>query len=229
MKRFALVIGLVACVAGGAWAADVAVDRAHAGSSVAEAPGYDNTNELKWDNGFTYWWLAWYTGADMWVGNDFDVSTIKTYGGLKTMRVKLRSDWPNVGWDGGRIAVYSFAGGVPGSIMWPTSGNPQFVIPTGASAAWQDFDVSWVLPGVKKFLPAWEQFYNNPACDPFAPDTNVTFLEHSWLFSQGTWKPYAVTGPSEPYRNISLRMIVDNEQNRAVSPSSIGRVKALYY
>ena len=165
MKRFALVIGLVACVAGGAWAADVAVDRAHAGPSVAEAPGYDNTVELSWDSGLGRWWLIWYTGADWWVGNDFDVSTIKTYGGLKTMRLQLRVDWPNVGWDGGRIAVFSFAGGVPGSIMWPTSGTPKFVMPTGATG-WKDFDVTWVLPGAKKFMGPGNNSTTTPQLTP---------------------------------------------------------------
>jgi hypothetical protein len=228
MKRFALVIGLVACVAGGAWAADVAVDRAHAGSSVAEAPGYDNTSELSWDSGIGRWWLVWYTGADSWVGNDFDVSTIKTYGGLKTMRIQLRYDWPNVGWEGGRIAVFSFAGGVPGSIMWPTSGNPQFVMPTGATG-WKDFAVTWVLPGAKKFLAGWEQFYNwPPGADPFMIDNNPTFMGHSWQYMRGAWAPFEQSNIA-PYRNVMLRMVVDNEQNPAVSPSSIGRVKALYF
>jgi hypothetical protein len=227
MKRFALVIGLVACVAGGAWAADVAVDRAHGTPSVPEVSGYDNTVELKWDSGFGMWWLAYYTGADTWVGNDFDVSTVKTYGGLKTLRLQLRNNWPNVGWEGGRIAVYSFGGGVPGSIIWPTSGTPKFVMPTGATG-WKDFDVTYVLPGTKKFLGAWEQFYNHPACDPFLIDNNPTFMGHSWMYNQGSWQPFESSNIA-PYRNVMLRMVVDNEQNPGVAPSSIGRVKALYY
>lgn len=227
MKRFALVIGLVVCFAAGAWAADSVVIPADARLSVVEAPGYDSTVELSWDSGFGRWWLAWYTGADAWVGNDFDVSTLKTYGGLKTMRVQLRNDWPNTGWDGGRIAVFAFVGSVPGSIMWPTSGTPKFVMPSGATG-WKDFDVSWVLPGAKKFLPAWEQFYNNPACDPFLIDNNPTFMGHSWQYLSGSWTPFEQSNIA-PYRNVMIRMIVDNEQNDAVSPSSIGRVKALYY
>lgn len=227
MKRFALVIGLVACVAAGAWAADVVVDPVKASPSLVEVPGYDDTYECKWDNGVGSWWLAWWTGADSWVGNDFDVSTIKTYGGLKTFRLQLRNNWPNTGWDGGRIAVFSFAGGVPGSIMWPTSGTPKFVMPTGATG-WKDFDVTYVLSGTKKFMPAWEQFYNHPNCDPFMIDNNPTFLNHSWQYLDGQWKPFLQDNVL-PYRNLMIRMVVDNEQNKAVSPSSIGRVKALYY
>jgi hypothetical protein len=52
---------------------------------------------------------------------------------------------------------------------------------------------------------------------------------HSWLYSDGNWGPYETGGVSAPYRNVMIRMVVDNEQNPAVAPSSIGRVKALYY
>ncbi len=227
MKRFALVIGLVACVAAGAWAADVVVDRAQASPSVVEVPGYDDTVELSWDSGFGRWWLIWYTGADTWVGNDFDVATVKTYGGLKTMRVQLRNNWPNTQWDGGRIAVFAFRGSVPGSIMWPTGGTPKFVMPTGATG-WKDFDITYVLSGTKKFMAGWEQFYNYPNADPFMLDNNPTFMEHSWQYLSGQWQPFSQDNVL-PYRNVMIRMIVDNDQNEAVAPSSIGRVKALYY
>ncbi len=227
MKRFALVIGLVACVVAGAWAADVVVDRATAGPNVPELPGYDSTVELKWDSGFGMWWLVYYTGGGTFVGNDFDLSTIKTYSGMKTFRLQLRNNWPNTQWDGGRMAIFSFSGGVPGSMMWPTSGSPQFIMPSGATG-WKDFDVNWVLPGVKKFLAAWEQFYNYPSADPFLIDNNPTFMGHSWLYYQGQWSPFESSNIA-PYRNIMIRMIVDNEQNPGVAPSSIGRVKALYF
>jgi hypothetical protein len=227
MKRFALVISLVACVVASAWAADVVVERYKAGPDVPGNPGYDNTQELSWDSGFGRWWIAYYTGAGTYAGNDFDISTVKTYSGLKTFRLQSGPTWPNTGWDGGRIAVFSFAGGVPGSMLWPTSGTPKFVMPSGPQG-WKDFDVSWVLPGVKKFVAAWEQFYNHPACDPITIDNNPVFLGHSWLYYQGQWSPWESANIA-PYRNVMIRMIVDNEQNPAVSPSSIGRVKALYF
>jgi len=111
--------------------------------------------------------------------------------------------------------------------MWPTSGTPKFVKASGAGGL-KDFDVTWVLPGTKKFLPAWEQFYNHPDCDPFGTDYNPTFSGHSWEYTMGAWSKFENEG-TLPYRNVMIRMIVDNEQNEAVSPSSIGRVKALYY
>jgi hypothetical protein len=226
MKKFALVTGLVVFVAAGAWAADIAIDRAAAFPSIPEAPGYDSTVELKWDIGIGNWWLVWITASGIYVGVDFDISTIKTYSGVKTFRIALRNDWPNQGWDGGRIALFSAQGGVPGSIIWPTSGTPKYVLPTGASG-WQEFDVSWVLPGAKRFLAAWEQFYNYPNCDPFNLDNNTTFTGHSWRYVGGAWEP--MTSSIDPYRNITIRVVVDNEQNPAVMPASVGRVKALYY
>ncbi|HUV87891.1 MAG TPA: hypothetical protein VMX79_12360 [bacterium] len=227
MKKFALVISLVACVAVGAQAADVIVERAEGNRSIPEATGLDNTVELKWDTGFAHWFLVWITASGIFVGNDFDVSTVKTYGGLKTMRVALW-DWPNTGWEGGRIAVFSYAGGVPGSIMWPTNGTPKFVMPTGATSGFKDFDVTYVLQGTKKFTAAWEQFYNYPNADSFGTDYNPTFSGHSWMYTGGSWSLFYSENIA-PYRNVMIRMIVDNEQNEAVSPSSIGRVKALYY
>ena len=215
----------LAILTAAAQAADVVVERAEVRPPVAEVPGYDDTSELKWDSGAGRWMLYWYTGADAWVGNDFDVSTIKTYGGIKTYRTQSRL-WPNQGWDGFRIAIFSFAGGVPGSIMWPTSGTPKFVMPSGPEAGWKDFDVTWVLPGTKRFMAAQEQFYNYPNCDPYLIDNNLTFRGHSWQYYEGTWK--ALEGFAG-YRNLMIRVFVDNEQNEAVSPSSIGRVKALYY
>ena len=191
-----------------------------------EGPGYDDTSELKWDSGAGRWMVVWYTGADSWVGNDFDVSTIKTYGGIKTYRTQSRL-WPNQRWDGFRIAIYAFAGGVPGSMMWPTSGTPKFVMPTGSEREWKDFDVSWVLPGVTKFMAAQEQFYNGPSlCDPYLIDNNAAFRGHSWMNTTGRWRLYYVESVA-PYRNLMIRVIVNDLTS--VTPTSVGRVKALYY
>ena len=232
MKDFAFVTGLVALLAAGAWAADLDALEATAGPNIGAPPGYDDTKELMWDMGRWRWALVWRTGAGAWVGNDFDVSTIKTYGGVKTYRTYSWASWPNGRWDGFRIAIYSFGGGVPGSIMWPTSGSPKFVIATG-DLGWHDFDVSWVLPGTKRFVAAQEQFYNSPdpGADPFMVDDNPTFVRHSWMYYGGKWElfPEIKNPPVAPYRNVMVRVLVDNAQNPAVAPTSIGRVKALYY
>jgi hypothetical protein len=49
MKNFALVAGLVALIAVGAWAADTTFDKAPAATNIVETPGTDATVELHWD------------------------------------------------------------------------------------------------------------------------------------------------------------------------------------
>jgi len=233
-KWFSIVAcGLMAC--GAAWGADVAVD---GGDSYGAPPAlsapisYDqSTLELSWDNGSRRWSIAWYTGAGSWVGNDFTISTLKTsYVKILKYKYYTRGAWPNVGWDGMRFAFYSFGGGVPGSMLWPTSGNGYFFVPSAGTAGhiWVEFDVDWTCPS-QSFVAAQEQFYNYPTCDPFALDNNTTFMGHSWKYYGGTWGPYL--RESDPdYRNLMIRVWVETGQEfPGVAPSSVGRVKALYY
>ncbi len=222
----------VAAVAAAAWAVGVAGAADHA---LARAPGppaaapgeRDGTLELKWDSGGASWLIAWLSGAGVWVGNDFDISTVKTYPYVEKVRLYSTPTWPNGSWDGFYLAIYSFAGNVPGSIMWPGGGRGRFVRGTTNGYGWQAFGVNWALPsGVRKFAAAVEQFYDYPNCDPHIVDDNPTFRQHSWAYYQGSWNPLTnKTG----YYNLMLRVIVDNDHNPAVEPASVGRVKALYY
>ncbi|UCH77863.1 MAG: hypothetical protein JSU81_09070 [Candidatus Coatesbacteria bacterium] len=233
MKIWVVLLTGVLAAAGATWAADVAVDGGPYGSSPAVSapvPTDQSTLELKWDNGLRRWSVAWYTGAGSWVGNDFDISTLDTsYVKILKYKYYTRGAWPNQGWEGMRFAVYNFGGGVPGSRLWPTSGSGYFWRPSGGINAhiWVEFDVNWTCPSVK-FLAAQEQFYNWPQCDPFAVDNNATFLRHSWQYYGGQWQPYA--GSSDPYYNLMIRVWVETGvEFPGVEPSSIGRVKALYY
>jgi hypothetical protein len=236
MKIFVLAVTAALLVGGSSWAADVAVDGggSYAGPGLTEpAPLNPATMELKWDNGLRKWSIAWYTGGDAWVGNDFDVSTLKTsYAKILKYKYYTRGAWPNEGWDGMRFAFYAFKGGVPGSMLWPTSGSPYFFKPSGGIQAhiWVEFNVDWTCPSVK-FLAAQEQFYNYPTCDPFALDNNTTFQGHSWQYTAGQWSPYLSTNePVIPYRNLMIRVLIEPGQTfPGVAPTSIGRVKALYY
>jgi hypothetical protein len=119
---------------------------------------------------------------------------------------------------------------VPGSRLWPTSGGGYFWRPSGGINAhiWVEFDVNWVCPSVK-FLAAQEQFYNYPRCDPFSLDNNTSFQGHSWSYYGGQWTPYERS--SDPYyRNLMIRVWVETGiEYPGVEPSSVGRVKALYY
>jgi hypothetical protein len=224
MKRFiswAAVVGLVAA----AWGADVVVEPAPPGAAYPLPPVYDGERELKWDSGTVMWWMCWPTGLNLWWGNDFDVSTIRKYKGVKTIRVMTRLDWPNEAWDGFRVGIFAF-NRVPGSLMWPTAGGGYFFKPKGETG-WKDVPVSWALPrGVTAFLAAANQYYDYPNVDPWAIDDNPAFKGHSWQYLDGKWEPFYWSG-IRPYQNLMLRVVVADDV--AVTPTSIGRVKALYY
>ncbi len=218
-----LVFAVTASLAAAAWGADCVVERAAPTPAAPERPATDGTLELKWDSGTVRWWLAWYTGRDTWIGTEFDISTISGYRAVHAIKLQARVGWPNAAWDGFRLGVFNFAGGVPGSLLW----GPKFVVPTG-STGWKEFSVGWTLPsGTNKFLPGMEQYYNFPNCDPFGIDNNPTSMGHSWQYMRGSWAPFESMSIA-PYRNIMIRVIVSNS-TLAITPTSIGRVKALYY
>jgi hypothetical protein len=232
-----LALSVAAALAGPtARAADVVVD----GGGTASPPAhigvptsYDqSTLELQWDKGTRRWSVTWHTGAGSWVGNDFDTSTLKT-GHVKVLKFKMytRDDWPNQTWDGFRIGFYNFAGGVPGSQLWPTGGGGYFFKPSGAGGhVWVECNVNWTCPAVR-FVAGEDQFYNYPNCDPWSVDTNGSFLEHSWSYYGGSWGPLSGANVViSPYYNLMIRVRVETGHTfPGIEPSSIGRVKAFYY
>lgn len=186
-------------------------------------------HELGYDNGSRALQLAWYTGAGFWVGNDFDISTLKTtHNVLREMKYFTSPYWPNEVYDGFRIAVFEFSTGVPGARLWPDGQQGRYVKPAGG----EGFKTFWVNYYLKtnKFVAAVEQFYDFPNCDPYYCDTNPTFQGHSWQKEAG--KPWAALVGLDPfpYRNLMLRAIVRIGYSEiGVTPTSLGRVKALYY
>jgi hypothetical protein len=235
MRASALTFTAALVVCAGAWAADVAVDggASSAAPAYAASTPYDQaTMELKWDNGLRRWSVIWYTGAGSWVGNEFNTSTLKTkHAKILKFKMYTRDDWPNTQWDGFRIGFYEFRGGVPGSMLWPTGGIPYFFKPSGLHGhVWVECDINWTCPTVS-FLAAEEQFYNNPNADPWSVDNNPTFLGHSWNYYEASWGPLSgVTIDISPYFNLMVRVWVEpGIEFPGVAPSSIGRVKALYY
>ncbi len=234
MKYLAFIGGIFAAAAP-AWAADIAVD----GGASSAAPAYEAatpydqvTLELKWDNGQRRWSFAWTAGAGFWIGNDFTVSTLKTtYPKILKYKYYTRGAWPNEGWEGMRFAFYNFVGGVPGSMLWPTGGLGYFFKPNAGIQGhiWVEFDVNWVCPS-QAFVAAQNQFYNGPNCDPSSVDNNTVFLKHSWAYIEGAWALFPEYETLKPYRNLMIRVLVEpGIEFPGVAPSSIGRVKALYY
>jgi hypothetical protein len=223
-------------LAGAAWAGDLAVDGGSASTGPPAPAAFDgSTRELSWDTGTRRWSAAWFTGAGVWVGNDFDT---RMTGTLKTTHVKIlklrfytRDNWPNRGWDGFRVGVFAFAGGVPGSRLWPASGGAYFFKPSGVTGnVWAECPVDWVCP-TPYFLAAQQQYYNWPNCDPWSVDDNALFREHSWNYYAGFWSPLSnVLVGIKPYYNLMLRVRVETGYTfPGVEPCSLGRVRALYY
>lgn len=223
MRAITLAAAFILTGVVGAWSADCMADGAPLYFTAAAPAAFDGTKELKWDSGFGSWWGCWTTTGRVWIGNDFDISTLSAYRAISAIKLQSYNSWPNRGWDGFNVGVYSFSGGVPGSLLW----GPAFVLPTGATG-WKEFSVGWTLPaGVYKFLAGQEQFYNYPNCDPYLIDNNPTYVGHSWMYTGGNWRPFE-NPYTLPYRNLVIRVIV-NDETVTVAPTSVGRVKALYY
>jgi hypothetical protein len=225
MKRF-LIVAMATSLAAPAFvgAADFVVEAASP-TTGSYVPAFDATMELKWDNGTRRWSIAWYTGSGSWVGNDFDLSTISGYRVIEKVRFYSSGNWPNNVWDGFRVGIYSFSS-VPGSLLWPTSGGGYFFKPSGLQGhVWVEIGIGWACP-TSAFVAATEQYLNWPNCDPYTLDTNTTFQRHSWQYYQGSWSPLEVASIPQ-WRNLMLRAVV-NDSMSAVSPGSLGRVKALF-
>ena len=219
-----LIVFLAALAAAAAWAADVVVAPTAPAVSGALNDYNDGPLELKYDSGTLRYYMAWYSGANTWVGNDFDISAISSYRAIIRVRFYSRPDWPNSKWDGFRVGIYAYAGGQPGSVLW----GPEYFKPKKTGAGWANCAVGWTLPPANDaFVAAVEQFYNYPNLDPFGLDNNPTFRGHSWQYLSGSWSPFNQSNVA-PYRNVMLRVVMNNVPV-GVAPTSIGRVKALYY
>lgn len=222
VKKFVVACAALAAAAAAAWATDLVVAPPAPAVSRAPADAYDGPLELKYDSGTRQYFMAWYSGAGTWVGNDFDISAISAYRAIVRVRFYSTPAWPNQRWDGFRVGIYAYSGTAPGSLLW----GPRYFKPAKTDPGWCNCAVGWTLPaGNDAFIAAVEQYYNYPNLDPFALDNNPTFRNHSWSYYQGNWARLAGYGG---YRNLMLRVVVNNVPV-GVAPSSVGRVKALYY
>jgi hypothetical protein len=214
---------LAAVGATAAGAADYEVAPAPRGGEAGLPPGTeDGVVELSWDSGTRAYQICFYSGAGTWFTNDFDLAQIRDYRRVTRIKAYVDPRWPNGRWDGFRIGLFAYAGSVPGTLLW----GPKYVKPNLTSAGWASFVVAWTLPAAqRRFAAGVEQLYNFPNCDSHNVDNNRTFLQHSWLYYGGSWRPYS---NSTGYYNLMIRVRVSNAYV-AVAPTSLGRVKALYY
>lgn len=198
------------------------------GAVVAATAAYGELYELKYDTGSRALQLAWYTGAGRWVGNDFDVSTLKTeHNIVREMKFYTSPYWPDNQFDGFRLAIFDFSAGKPGARLWPeTEGR---FVKAGGAEGFKTFWVNYYI-NKNKFVAAVEQYYDYPNCDPYFCDTNPTFLNHAWQKDGPASWEYLVGHSAHPYRNLMLRVIFRTGYSEiGVAPTSLGRVKALYY
>jgi len=194
----------------------------------AAAAAYGELYELKYDTGSPAVQFAWYTGAGRWVGNEFDVSTLKTrHNIIREIKFYTSPYWPNNKYDGFRLAIFDFSAGKPGAKLWPEA-EGRFVKATGT----EGFKTFWVNYYITrtKFVAAVEQFYDYPECDPYFCDTNPTYLKYAWQKDGAASWEYLAGHSAYPYRNLILRVIFRTGYSEInVAPTSLGRVKALYY
>jgi hypothetical protein len=218
----AFVFTLTALLAAGAWAADisVAVPNAKPGPAAVAAGdrgGWDGIVELQVESASSATnAFAWYTGADSWVGNDFDLTTIGSWYVIHKARFYQWPGWPNGSYEGYRAGIYSFTGGIPGSLLW----GPTWMAHTGG--AWNEWpNINYWLPGgATQFMMCGEQYYNYPSCD------NASIAGqaggHSWYYFNG-WSKLTDLGYGDGLMLRCTVMCTD------VTPASLGRVKALYH
>ena len=175
--------------------------------------------ELKWDAGSAVGQLCYYTGAETYYGNDFNISTIATYRYVSRYRFYVWPNWPNGVYEGCRACAFAFTGGAPGSLLW----GPTYAPNTGQG--WNDWSIGWTLPaGTQAFVAAAEQYYNYPNCDPVSWSSTGT-QGHGWYHYGGTWRPWSQAQPGN--NPLMIRCVVDDSHS-AIAPLSLGRVKALY-
>jgi hypothetical protein len=208
LRGYAIVATAVALTAARAAAVDF-------GSGGVDANMFPTAYELKWDNG-TLGYVRTHILAGTWVGNDFDTSSLAARN-VKYLKFYSSGQWPNGAWDGFNIGLYRFAGGLPGNLIW----GPVFVRGSGTGYRWCSFDVGWPLPkGISTFVAAVEQAYDYPNADPYCLDTSPA-SGRAWTYYRGIWRSL------ETYTNLMLRVVMWGDIG--VEPTSIGRVKALYY
>lgn len=195
--------------------------------------GTDEAVELKWDNGFRSYSLCWYEGLDNWLAVDFDTSEVSPTPYVHRVRIFTRDDWPNEGYDGFYVALYSWENEAPGEIIWPTDGAAYFFEPVGLphGDVWVDVPVKWTAPN-NRLVAAVNQYYDEPNCDPLALDTNPIPSGHSWMYYNAVWTPFDSTSLNIPNENLMIRLVVDESTSSPAAnlkPESFGKIKSLYH
>ncbi len=190
--------------------------------------------ELAWDNGVWKYLVWWDKGEESWVGNDFELPV--SAGAARVVSIRLLSSdfHPDNVWEGFNVAIYGFTPGNPGEVgdrLWPPPEEELTpFVPTDVHGehVWVTVPVDWVT-SERYVVAAMEQISDDPACDPFAVDNNLTFRGHSWMTYSGIpWRRLSTL--ADPFRNLMLRLVVEETGGmfQTRTPTSWGRVKAIF-
>jgi len=188
------------------------------------------TEELSWDSGQKSYSICWYESSNRWLAVDFDASEISATPIITKVRFFTRDDWPNEGYDGFGVAIFSWFNDEPGDIIWPETGDAQDFVPGGLphGDVWADMQVNWLCNN-PRFVIAVNQYYDEPDCDPLALDDNETPTEHSWMYVTKKWEPFDPSSLNIDYANLMIRAVVqDMGTEHAFATASFGQIKALY-
>jgi hypothetical protein len=199
-------------------------------AETADNPSVYVSEELKWDNDRKSYSLCWYEGRNHWLAVDFDASEISAMPVITKIRFYTRDDWPNEGYDGFYVAIFSWVDEGPGTIIWPEDGDEYFFEPAGLphGDVWADLQVNWMCPDYR-FVVAVNQYYDEPDCDPLALDDNPKPSGHSWMYVNNAWSKFDPSSLNIDYANLKIRAVVqDSGVEHSMTPASIGRIKTLY-
>jgi len=190
------------------------------------------TEELSWDNGVKSHSICWYESSNRLLAVDFDASEVSAAPVITKARFFTRDDWPNEGYDGFEVAIYSWSNDddQPGSIIWPETGEAQLFVPGGLphGDVWADMQINWTCPS-HRFVIAVNQYYDEPDCDPLALDDNKIPSGHSWMFVNNKWDLFDPSSLNFDYANLMIRAFVqDMGTKQTFTPASFGRIKVLY-
>jgi hypothetical protein len=178
--------------------------------------------ELSRDNGdITNAW-CYYTGANSYTGDQYDIPS--GYYNLMGIKYYVWTGWPDDAFQGFAVACWKMEGGTPGAVVWPTDGNPIYNPNTGGNWITQEVNPPLLLQATAPngFLVGIGQLYNNPACDGFGVDDTGAGA-YDWTYYSGVWG-------AAPYGKGSARALVDDWIYPwwGVEPATLGSLRALY-
>jgi hypothetical protein len=182
-------------------------------------PGYVTNDELSRDNGNMQNAWVYLTGANTYVGDQYDTPTTLIW--LYGIKYYVWPGWPDTSYQGFTVGCWKMESGTPSSVVWPTDGNPIYNDNAGGNWIIQDvdggFDLSTGAPS--GFLVGIGFLYTYPAMDAFGVDyTGIG--PYDWSYVGGAWG-------AAPYGKGSARALI-TDSPPGVETTTMGTIRAMY-